>query len=122
MTPRKYPVKKKTTTPDGYREYKKLQMRDRRAKQKAKNKEYLERIRVIPGFSELPSMEQKNIEKIIVQLFSDVNLRLNEKEDETEQYVKMRLNTVYESVFKTVKTAMELKRLMLRKAEAVLRK
>ena len=34
MPPRKYDTKEKTTTPDGYREYKKLQMRDFRVQQK----------------------------------------------------------------------------------------
>jgi hypothetical protein len=33
MTPRKYPTEKKTTTKEGYREYKKLQMRDYREHQ-----------------------------------------------------------------------------------------
>ena len=39
---RKYPSKKKTTTPEGYNEYKKLQMREYRVRKKVELKELLE--------------------------------------------------------------------------------
>jgi hypothetical protein len=56
---RKYPTKEKTTTPEGYKEYKRLQMRDWRKrkrelkKQLERDKLQMEQLRNIPDAFEL---------------------------------------------------------------------
>ena len=56
---RKYDTKEKTTTPEGYREYKRLEMRDRRKrkrelkKQLERDRQQMEQLRRIPDAFEL---------------------------------------------------------------------
>ena len=58
---RKYPTEKKTTTPEGYREYKKLQMREYRARKKAEIENLKKKIQKLYDFLELKDSIDENI-------------------------------------------------------------
>ena len=58
---RKYPSTQKTTTPEGYREYKKFQMRERRAQQKPE----VNRLRNRIPYLEMDERLTKQLEKTL---------------------------------------------------------
>jgi len=109
MRTRKYPSEQKTTTLEGKREYSKLQIRASRECQKAEQKAVLEQVRAFPEFQQLPKAEQVALERVVIHILADFDVQLEQKEEETKQLIKLKVDALYASASDTIKRLKALK-------------
>jgi len=104
MRGRKYPTKEKTTTLDGYREYKKFQMRDYRAKKSVREarKNILLAIRKSSEYKSLSTEEQSKVNITILDILDETEKRLMEKVDALIKEAKFRLDMHYDKMIRDI--------------------
>jgi hypothetical protein len=106
MPPRKYPSERKTTSPEGYREYKKLQMRDVRKHQREEIKAIVD-----SKIKEFPEVDREAARHLLTAVLSTIYVKIDREEEEAEQYIKLRIDSFYASLLQTVKNRIELQKM-----------
>lgn len=90
------------------KEDKAAQMRRYRAEQKAENEEALEKLKASPEFQQLSKAKQQQVENDFLKVLAILNKHVEEKEQEIEQYIKLKVNGFYDSRLPKIKAALAL--------------
>ena len=81
-------------------------------KRQKQNRETVEKIKAFPEFKKLSSEEQVKIEKSLYAVLAAYDAQIDEKIVETEQYLKMKLDAVFQTSLETIRKAEQFKQIL----------